>query len=59
MNIFSYFSLLLIFISPFAYPESKVNFNKVFLELDKSVPAILEEYGAPSVAIGFVEGKNL
>lgn len=59
MNIFSYFSLLLIFISPFAYPESKINFNKVFLELDESVPLILEEHDAPGVTIGFVEGNKI
>ena len=59
MNIFRYFSLLLIVTSTFAFPESKVNFDKLFLELDNAVPAILEEHGAPGVAIGFVEGSKI
>jgi CubicO group peptidase (beta-lactamase class C family) len=59
MNILRYFSLLLIVTSTFAYPESKINFDKIFLELDNGVPAILEEHGAPGVAIGFVEGSKI
>ena len=59
MNIFRYFSLLLIVTSTFAYPQSKINFDKLFLELDKAVPAILEEHSAPGVTIGFVEGSKI
>ncbi|MDN4502933.1 serine hydrolase domain-containing protein [Alteromonadaceae bacterium BrNp21-10] len=59
MNIFRYFSLLLIAASTFSYAESKVNFDKIFLELDRGVLAILDEHGAPGVAIGFVEGSKI
>lgn len=59
MKMFRYFSLLFIVTSASALPESKVNFEKLFLELDNAVPAILEEHGAPGVAIGFVEGSKI
>ena len=59
MNIFRYFSLLLILTSTFAFSESKVNFDKLFIELDNAVPATLKEHGAPGVAIGFVEGSKI
>lgn len=59
MNIFRYFSLLLILTSTFAFPASKVNFDKLFVELDNAVPAILDAHGAPGVAIGFVEGSKV
>lgn len=59
MNIFRYSILLLIVISTFAFPKSEVNFDKLFVELDNAVPAILEEHGAPGVAIGLVKGSKI
>lgn len=59
MNILRYFALLFIITSTCAHPESKVNFDSLFLELDNVVPAILKEHGAPGAAIGFVDGSEI